>query len=167
MSCSNYKFKDTCGESIFAPCVYVEQTFPAVSSLSSESCTDLDTVIADLYTLVDKSYVDMSTYAKGCLDYSPTADADITPVQVLNKLTEEVCELQPLMGLIDTTVTPNVLKKIPEFDISKIELCCLAPDPCGVTPTTLEQLIQIMINKICLEASTPIVCPSNPALFPA
>mgnify|MGYP001258496186 FL=1 len=166
MSCSNYKFKDTCGESIFAPCVYVEQTFPDISSLSSESCTDLDKVIADLYTLVNKSYVDMHTYAKGCLDYSPTTDADIKPVQVLNKLTEEVCKLQPLMGLIDTTVNPNVLKKIPEFDINKLNLCCLVPDPCGATPATLEQLLQIIINKVCLCCDS-ITCASNPTLFPS
>ena len=163
MSCSNYKYSDTCGESIFAPCVYVEQTFPAISSLSDESCTDLDSVISDLYTLVNKSYVDMSSYDKGCLDYSPIADADIKPINVLNKLTEEICDLKPLEGLLNTDGT---LKDIPEFDISKLQLCCLAPDPCDVTPTTLEQLLQIIINKVCLCCDS-ITCPSNPTLFPS
>jgi hypothetical protein len=143
--------------------VYVEQTFPAISSLSDESCTDLDSVISDLYTLINNSYVDMSSYDKGCLDYSPIADADIKPINVLNKLTEEICDLKPLEGLLNTDGT---LKDIPEFDISKLQLCCLAPDPCDVTPTTLEQLLQIIINKVCLCCDS-ITCPSNPTLFPS
>jgi hypothetical protein len=143
--------------------VYVEQTFPAISSLSDESCTDLDSVISDLYTLINNSYVDMSSCDKGCLDYSPIADADIKPINVLNKLTEEICDLKPLEGLLNTDGT---LKDIPEFDISKLQLCCLAPDPCDVTPTTLEQLLQIIINKVCLCCDS-ITCPSNPTLFPS
>ena len=151
MSCNSYKYSDTCGVSIYAPCVYVERTttdaFPSMSSLVGDECADLDSVITDLYDLVEKSYVDMSSYNKGCLYYSPTLDADITPIQVLNKLTEEVCTLQPLEGLLETDGT---LKSIPEFDISNLTLNCLAPDPCGATPTTLEELLQTIINKLCV-----------------
>lgn len=151
MSCNSYKYSDTCGVSIYAPCVYVERTatdaFPSMSSLVGDECADLDSVITDLYDLVEKSYVDMSSYNKGCLDYSPTLDADITPIQVLNKLTEEVCTLQPLEGLLETDGT---LKSIPEFDISNLTLNCLASDPCGATPTTLEELLQTIINKLCV-----------------
>tara|TARA_S200002703_G_scaffold8860_2_gene8852 strand:+ start:4064 stop:4543 length:480 start_codon:yes stop_codon:yes gene_type:complete len=156
MSCNSYKYSDTCGQSIYATCVNVEHDFIAPSSLAGETCTDLDAAITDIYALINKTYVDMAgdisgatggPYVKGCLDYSPTADADITPIQVLNKLTEEVCTLQPLEGLLETDGT---LKPIPEFDISNLNLNCLVPDPCGATPTTLEELLQTIINKLCV-----------------
>lgn len=140
MGCGNYKYSDTCGQSIFATCVNVEQTFPSISSLNSETCTDLDSVIEDLYSIVSESYVDMSLYDKGCLDFSPTADENITPVQVLNKLTTTLCSLQTTVNSIDTV------------DIANLDYTCLGPvDPCGepISVTNLEDLLQLMIDKIC------------------
>lgn len=140
MGCNSFKYSDTCGTTLFATCVNVEQTFPSISSLSSESCTDLDSVIEDLYELIDKSYVDMTDYDKGCLNYSPTADADITPIQVLNKLTEELCTLKTTVSNLDT------------IDIADLNLTCLGnTDTCGnpVTLTTMTQVIQLLIDKVC------------------
>ncbi len=145
MGCNNYKFNDTCGQSVFATCVDVEITFPTVSNLNGETCSDLDSVIQDLYELVDESYVDMSTYAKGCLDYSPTADADITPIQVLNKLTSELCTIKTAVNSL-----PTPIADIPTFNISNLTLGCLVPDPCGATPANLEELLQTIINKLCV-----------------
>ena len=140
MGCNSFKYSDTCGISLFATCVKVEQTFPSISSLEGESCTDLDSVLTDIYELIDKSYVDMSVYAKGCLNYSPTADADITPVQVLNKLTSELCTLKSTVAAIDTV------------DVNTLDLTCLGPvDTCGeiIAVANLQELLQLLINEVC------------------
>ena len=126
MSCNSYKFSDTSGTSLYATCVNVEHNYIAPSSLAGQTCTDLDTVIADVYALINKSYVDMAgdisgvtggPYVKGCLDYSPTADADITPIQVLNKLTAELCTLKTTVASI-----PTPLDKIPTLDMANINI---------------------------------------------
>jgi len=140
MACNSFKYSDTCGTSLFATCVNVEQEFPSISSLSNQSCTDLDSVIEDLYELINNSYVDMDSYEKGCLDYSPTADADITPVDVLNKLTSELCTLK---------VTVDGLSSV---NIDDLDFSCLGPlDACGVplAVSNLTDLIQVLINEVC------------------
>lgn len=140
MGCNSFKYSDTCGTSLFATCVNVEQEFPSISSLNNESCTDLDSVIEDLYELIDKSFVDMEAYDKGCLNFSPTADADITPIQVLNKLTSELCSLKDTVEAFD-----NV-------DIDDLDYSCLGPlDTCGepLNVTNLKDLIQVLINEVC------------------
>lgn len=140
MACNGFKYSDTCGTSMFATCVNVQQTFPSISSLSNESCTDLDSVIEDLYELVEKSYVDMTQYDKGCLNYSPTLDANITPVEVLNKLTSELCTLKTTVAAIDTV------------DINNLDFSCFGTtDLCGalISVNNLEELLQLMIDKIC------------------
>lgn len=140
MGCNNHKYSDTCGCSPFATCVTVQQEFPEISSLDGENCSDLDTVIEDLYELIGKSYVDISDYEKGCLDYSPTLDADITPIQVLNKLTSEICTLKTTVSDIDSV------------DISELDLSCLGnTDTCGepLNITDLKGLLQELVNRIC------------------
>lgn len=140
MGCNNYKFKDTCGTSLFATCVTVEIEFPSISSLHGGACTDLDSVITDLYELIDKSYVDMEAYEKGCLNFSPTADADITPVQVLNKLTAELCTLKTTVAAIES------------INLDDLDLTCLGPvDTCGepISVTNATELLQLLINEVC------------------
>ena len=146
MGCNNYKFNDTCGQSVFATCVDVEITFPTVSNLNGETCSDLDSVIQDLYELVDESYVDMSVYDKGCLDYSPTADADITPIQVLNKLTSELCTLKTTVGTFPSA------SLIPQLDMSAvlplIPAGCFS-GTCEADPQNLQELLIAIIGKLC------------------
>jgi hypothetical protein len=155
MSCNSYKFSDTCGTSLYATCVNVEHNYIAPSSLAGQTCTDLDTVIADVYALINKSYVDMAgdiagvtggPYVKGCLDYSPTADADITPIQVLNKLTAELCTLKTTVASI-----PTPLDKIPTLDMANINIPigCFSTNPCYNNPTNLEGLLNAIIEKLC------------------
>ena len=154
MSCNSYKYSDTCGQSIYATCVNVEHDFIAPSSLAGETCTDLDAAITDIYALINKTYVDMAgdiagatggPYVKGCLDYSPTADADITPIQVLNKLTSEVCTLKTSVALI-----PEPYDKIPtlDFDNINIPIGCFS-GTCDPDPSTLEELLNAIIAKLC------------------
>lgn len=140
MGCNQHKYSDTCGPNLYATCVTVQHTFPEISSLDGDTCSDLDSVIEDLYELIDKTYIDMSSYSKGCLDYSPTLDVNITPVQVLNKLTSEICTLKGIVDNIDSV------------DIDALDLSCLGPtDTCGeplnITNTT--QLLQELIDRIC------------------
>ena len=138
-TCNSYTYSDTCGTVLSATCVEVEQTFPGISSISG-TCSDLDTVISDLYNLVDDTYIDMSVYNKGCLDFSPTADADITPIQVFNKLTSELCTLKSTVDSIDTV------------DINNLDFSCLGPtDTCGdpLAVNNLEDLLQLIIDKLC------------------
>jgi hypothetical protein len=159
MSCNSYKFSDTCGTSLYATCVNVEHNYIAPSSLAGQTCTDLDTVIADVYALINKSYVDMAgdiagvtggPYVKGCLDYSPTADADITPIQVLNKLTAETCILAPLKGLLDP-VDGTLLDTIVlvNMDDINIPIGCFSTNPCYNNPTTVTGLLNAIIEKLC------------------
>lgn len=154
MSCNSYKYSDTCGQSIYATCVNVEHDFIAPSSLAGETCTDLDAAITDIYALINKTYVDMAgdisgatggPYVKGCLDYSPTADADITPIQVLNKLTSELCTLKTSVALI-----PEPYDKIPTLNMDNINIPigCFS-GTCDPDPATLEELLNAIIAKLC------------------
>jgi hypothetical protein len=90
-----------------------------------------------MYGLIEDNYIDMSSYVKDCLTLT-----NPTPLDVLNKLTEEVCLLKTLTAdYADVTV-----------DISDLDLTCFAGnDPCGdpVSLTNLTDVIQLMIDKIC------------------
>lgn len=139
MSCSGYKYNDTCKPTM-ATCVEVEQTFPSISSLSGQTCSDLDTVLEDIYDLIENNTVDMTQYDKGCLDYSPLSDSQIKPINVLNKLTEELCTLKTTVAGIDSV------------DISDLDYSCLGTtDPCGnpVSISNLKDLLQLLIDKHC------------------
>jgi hypothetical protein len=119
-----------------------------MSSLTGQTCASLDEVVTDLYELVETSYIDMSLYVKDCLDYSPTADADITPLMVMNKHTEEICLLKTLTSsYADVTI-----------DISNVDYSCLGDtDPCGdpLSITNAEELIQAILDKLCDCCNTP------------
>lgn len=156
MSCNSYKYSDTCGQSIYATCVNVEHDFIAPSSLAGETCTDLDAAITDIYALINKTYVDMAgdisgatggPYVKGCLDYSPTADADITPIQVLNKLTSEVCTIKTTL---DELPDFDDLQYIPTLNMDNINIPigCFS-GTCDPDPATLEELLNAIISKLC------------------
>lgn len=141
MGCSNYSPSDLCGESILAQCVKFEDPnqsiIPSISSLSGQTCATVDEVITDMYGLIEDNYIDMSSYVKDCLSLT-----NPTPLDVLNKLTEEVCLLKTLTAdYADETV-----------DIANLDLTCFAGnDPCGdpVSLTNLTDVIQLMIDKIC------------------
>ena len=141
MGCNSYSPNTLCGESVLAQCVKFEDPngsiIPSISSLSGQTCATVDEVITDMYDLIEDNYIDMSSYDDDCLSLT-----NPTPLDVLNKLTEEVCLLKTLTAdYADVTV-----------DISDLDLTCFAGnDPCGdpVSLTNLTDVIQLMIDKIC------------------
>jgi hypothetical protein len=141
MSCRTYTPSDTCGNPVESPCVRVEITFPSISSLFSTTCTTLDVVLEDIYSILE-SY-DISTYDKGCLTIE-----EITLVNVLQAQTDKICELEDRIEFLEDPC--NILN----MDITScgIDVSCLqANDPCDpVTPiTTLKELLVKLIEKAC------------------
>ena len=141
MSCRTYTPSDTCGNPVESPCVRVEITFPSISSLFSTTCTTLDVVLEDIYSILE-SY-DISTYDKGCLTIE-----EITLVNVLQAQTDKICELEDRIEFLEDPC--NILN----MDITRcgIDVSCLQlDDPCDpVTPiTTLQELLVKLIEKAC------------------
>ena len=142
MSCRTYTPSDTCGNPVESPCVRVEITFPSISSLFSTTCTTLDVVLEDIYSILE-SY-DISTYDKGCLTIE-----EITLVNVLQAQTDKICELEDRIEFLEDPC--NILN----MDITScgIDVSCLrANDPCDPVTTipTLKELLVKLIEKACV-----------------
>lgn len=146
MACNNCgKATNMCGEKMFAPCVIVEgYEFPEFSGLSGEDCASLDIVIEDVYSILGDLQIDLSDFSSECLDLGE----EITVKSILTVHDEAICELKEDVENLQNIC--NILDK----DISECTVdysCLLGTDPCGdeITISTLNDLLQVMINKIC------------------
>jgi len=144
MSCTP-KIKNTCGSVSFATCVYYEWTVPAYSILVNEDCYTLEEVVADLYQITTdiKTEIDLTGLVGNGITYPLDADNKIIVKNALAKHASEIVALQSTVEAIgdgfdgDTNITTWGL-----------DTDCLV-DSCGDPITTLKQLLQSIIDKVC------------------
>lgn len=145
MACSNCgKATNMCGEIIFSPCVVVEGfKFPEFSGIE-EDCASLDVVIEDVYSVLSDLQIDLSDFESRCLEHGE----EITVKSILNVHDTAICDLKEDVENLQNIC--NILDK----DISECTVdysCLLGTDPCGdqIIISTLNDLLQVIINKIC------------------
>lgn len=139
MSC-NHKVKNTCGERLFATCVYYEQMVPAISELAQEDCYTVEEIIADIYGILEKQEVDLTALGQACITY-PLTDGEIKLADAILKLEEEICTLKQNIA---TRESYNICE-MPLADCN-LDLGTLV-DQCANPITTLGQLLQVLVDQ--------------------
>lgn len=128
------KLSNLCGEHINAPCVAVEQEFEEISSLHQKDnkgrtklvCTDLDTVIGDLYEIAEKINDDLQEFKEN------------TNIEI-EQIKDNIDALEDICNFLDKDITEC------ELDLSNL----IVNDECGnpITITTLKELLQKLIDN--------------------
>lgn len=137
-NCRDTNLKYNCGDRRQnARCVLYEGYIPNYSKLIDEDCITLEETTEELYKNQEEilKSIDTSKLGKECIDYSEFQETNILKVnEALLTIEKEICNL----------------KKNIDDDNSSLELDfkCLV-DPCNNNITSLNQLLQIMIDKIC------------------
>lgn len=137
-NCGN-KVKNTCGEKVYATCVYYETVVPAFSSLTEQDCNTIEETTEDTYELIGaiKDEIDLSALGADCITYG------VTPKIVKNvllKYEEEICDLKAKVLVLETTAICNV-------DITGCGLT-LGVDDCDNPITTLGQLLEYILTNL-------------------
>lgn len=145
----------SCGDSLFAPCVYwevPEELQELAAGLDSDEpveCVNLDFALTDIYERFNElnELTDFSEFTSECL----TIDGEKTLKTVIAAIDTKLCDLDEaieglsLCGLLDTDVTTCGL-----------DYSCFTTDECNnpIVITTFKSLLQVLIDKICaLEAA--------------
>jgi hypothetical protein len=143
-NCGN-KVKNTCGEKVYATCVYYEENVPVFSGLSSlveaGGCVTLEETTDDTYELIGaiKDEIDLSELGEDCLSYVQEGGKTIVK-NVLIKYEEEICLLKARVLELETTAICNV-------DITECGLT-LGVDDCDNPITTLGQLLEYILTNL-------------------
>ena len=138
-NCRDTNLKYNCGDKRQnARCVLYEGYIPNYSKLLDEDCITLEETTEELYQNQEKilNSIDLTKLGKECIDYSEFQEDDSLKVnEALLTIEKEICNLKKITD---------------DNDDSSLELDfkCLV-DPCNNTITSLNQLLQIMIDKIC------------------
>lgn len=111
----------------------------------TSSCVSQYDVNKDLYTITDNiiTSLDLTDINNLCLTY-PQIDGKVQPKTAIIKNAEEICSLIDRVQELEN-------KDFANLDITGFNLNyqCLV-DPCGDPISSLGQLLQIMINSLCL-----------------
>lgn len=135
--CRNNKIKCNCGTRQNARCVYYDGYLPKYSKLDEE-CVNIDETTEELYQNQEKilNSIDLTKLGEKCVDYSEFQEDEVLKVnEALLTIEKEICNLK------------NITK---DNDNSPLDLDfkCLV-DPCDNTISSLNQLLQIIIDNIC------------------
>lgn len=171
MACKTCKPEITCGDISYAPCTIWEipddlqeylagetvivTSSPTSSSsvtipnseLSGETCATLEDTLADIYnkfgTIEDK--LDFSEWTSDCLDFGAST---VTLESILTKMDTELCTIKEIVDGL-TSICDILDKDITECDL---DFTCFDVDNCDnpISITTLKDLLQVLIDKICL-----------------
>lgn len=143
MTNCGFTTKNTCGERLFATCVYYEGVLPGFSSLAVADCYTLEEIVADTYLLFENinDQIEVNTVlGNKCLTYTLEAGI-ITVRQALVTLESEVCDLKDKLD-----------------NIAKYQLCDLPiagcdltlqdlVNECDTTITNFGELFQALIDR--------------------
>lgn len=137
--CRNNKIKCNCGTHQNARCVYYDAYLPKYSKLD-EDCVNINETTEELYENQEKilDSIDLVKLGKKCIDYSEFQEEDSLKVnEAFLTFEKEICELKNKKN--DDSYS---------IDLDKIDFKCLS-DPCNNEITSLENLIQVLINEVC------------------
>lgn len=140
--CGEKRTKSRCGTLTPAVCVKYEGEFPEWSSLKDESCTSIEEVAEELYDKIGdvQETVELGNI-DNCINYDRETDGTVKINTAVTKHAELLCEL---LGAGD----PSGKDLSPDISRWGLNYGCLV-DECGNPPTTLKQLLQLLINGVC------------------
>lgn len=129
-----------------SPTISTSQTIP-ISELAEESCVTLAETLEDIYGKFEtiEETLDLTEWTSECIDFgvdTPTLERILTALDSeLCDLKEAVEELGGICDILDMDIT----------GCEALDFSCFETDGCDnpITITTLKDLLQVMIDKIC------------------
>lgn len=144
MGCENAP-KYTCGDrKSNARCVFYDLPVPEYSKLDEEDCVTIEETTEDIYKLVSwlKESIDTEDFEIECLEVDKVKDTyrkdnnRYLLVDIVKELVKKSCSNNDKS---DQSIN-NIL--------SNLDYKCLVDD-CGQKPGSLQELLQLIINKSC------------------
>lgn len=137
MSCKN-KIKNTCVDKHYATCTYYELDLPEISSLDS-SCVTLEETTQEIYSFIEdiKESVNIEGLTTDCEDLTELSIKDIFELQQ-----NKICSLEDKVEEIESKTICDMSITECGLDLQNIV------DICGEQPSTVIELLQILINQI-------------------
>lgn len=134
---------NTCGERLFATCVYYEGVLPTFSTLALADCYTLEEIVADVYLLLEgiNDQIEVDTLlGDSCLSYTLEGGI-ITVRQALKTIETEVCDLKDKFD--------NIAKyQLCDLPIAGCELSLQdLVNECDTTITNFGELFQALIDR--------------------
>lgn len=150
MSCKD-KLANTCGKKVNAKCVDFEGTRHANTKIEECDKPSVETVIEDLNLQVDflSNSLDLSALGEACINYTQEGET-LLAKEALLAMEAKICEIADFVGL-PRPGCPTCESCSPLFDET---ISCLGldlgglVDSCGTQPTTLKELLQLMLNQL-------------------
>lgn len=150
MGCKD-KIASTCGKKHNAKCVDYEGTLHANTEIEECDKPSVETVIEDLNKQVDllSTHLDLSALGESCITYTQAGDTLLAKEAFL-ALEAKICEIADFVGL-PRPGCPTCESCSPLFEET---ISCLGldlgslVDDCGVQPTNLKELLQLILNNI-------------------
>ena len=140
MSCRNDKMKYRCGTYHLDECTTYSGDLPEWSELQDETCVTLKESTEELYGKVTEIKDDIElTRFSNCIDYNEEEVGKPKIDEVLTKHHELLCEI------LGTDMSKDVSPDISRWGL---DFKCLV-DQCANPPSTLKQLLQLLINSVC------------------
>lgn len=145
-NCGN-KVKHTCGTLHYATCTRYEGSVNPQSELAEDTCLDLEGTTQDIYNQLEdlNEQLDLSELGEKCLTYIEDEEDRIVVKNVLLKFEDEICTLKEKVEALEN-------RQLCDFPIEgcDLDLSCLSL-PCDTTISTMADLFQALINKVCEE----------------
>lgn len=145
MGCGCNSINNTCGETHYASCTRYEGSIPEFTHMLESNCKTVEEVLADMYLIMGQihSEIDLTELLTNGIDYV-VEDGKITVKNAIIKHSELIIDLRDRVTSIETGESSNY--NITNWDL---DYQCLA-DSCDNPPTTIKELLQLIINQICV-----------------
>lgn len=152
MSCNN-KISDRCVKKTTALCTTYEGTLSAGSDLTESPCLNVQEVIEDINVQIDEITTDINVSGlinDQCIAY-PVIGDKVTVRSAVYTLNTRVKELMTFVGMNCDGSDASDCPAIFNHNISCLGLdFCTLTDACGEQPTTLKEVLQLLITTACL-----------------
>ena len=150
MSCKD-KIEARCGKKTAAPCVTYEGTLSTKTQLDPNDCHNMEEVIEDINDQLDAIVTNsnLDGLNNDCINYN--LGGEVTVKQAILALHAKMLAVMDKIGM-SCDNCPSCPEACPSFLTE--DLSCLnlnfgtLTDPCGNKPTTLEEVLQLILTTI-------------------